>query len=127
METFTVSAAAISNLLMGGFFLFLAVRVYYSQEKQSRSVGTVIFPLVLCIALLATAVLLSLGVLTEGWANAGVNVVVCFLFLVGSLSGQIDQRPGPPGTQAAYIVTYGIVALLLIALCYVSVQDACRH
>jgi hypothetical protein len=124
LQTLTFSSTVISNFVLGGFFLFLAARSYRSGKNRRRSAGSSIASFVFGIALFATGMLLSLGVLTEGWANAGFNVFICAVFLIGILSGGIDQLRGPPGTQAVYTVAMGIVVILMIALCYLSILHA---
>ena len=126
MNPFTFSLEAVGGFLLGGFSLFMAARAYRVRKKQPISVDQFLFPLILGVALVATGALLSLGVLTERWARAAINVVIFLFFLVAFLTGGIDERPGPPGTRTAYRVVYAIVGLLWIALCYVSIRDAYR-
>ncbi len=73
----TLSSTVISNLALGGFFFFLAIRSYRSRKNQPRSVGASIAPFVFFgVALFAIGILLSLGVFREGWANAAFNAFI---------------------------------------------------
>lgn len=129
MDIFTFSFDAIIRLLGGGVFLFLAVRAYRSKKGEPDYSGWFIALLPLGIACLATGIFLFLGVLTERWAHAAFYVIVLIVSLVAILSGRVDLRVESPqaGTRTAHIVVYGIVLLLWIALCYVSIRDAYKY
>ena len=122
METFTFSSEGIFDILLGSFFLLIALRSYRSGEGQSNRLV-----LILSIGMLAIGILCSLGVLPERWAVVAWPAMLLALVLLTILREGAYRFLELPEPHAVFVVVNGILVLLLIALCYVSILDAYRH
>ncbi|MBI5571806.1 MAG: hypothetical protein HY914_17820 [Desulfomonile tiedjei] len=124
--TITVSLLSVFHLLLGGFLAFWVIRGYYLKEKSRYSAAKTVVSLTGGIAWMVIGLLQLLNILNERWALVAFTGVICVLLLQEMVLEIARTPPGPPGTRKVLTAVYGVVLILIAALCYVAFRDAYR-